>query len=557
MENQRLILVFALAFTAFLIWQQWSAEHAPKPAPVPVATSAAGAGTPAAADAPRHDVPAAPGTPALAQGAGLARGTRIKVTTDVYDAEIDTVGGDLRHVGLRRYPESLEQQDQPFVLMRDSGGEVFVAQSGLRAAQGAAPDHYAVYRAERDAYVLGEGQDTLVVRLDWTDASGIKVAKTYTFHRGSYVIDVSETVDNGSAEDWQGVAYWQLQREAPASSGGGIGQTYTYTGGIVSTPEKTYEKHSFDDLKKTPVNETVTGGWVAMIQHYFVGALIPASQSEKNSFYSLAVGNNRYVLGLSGAQLATVAPGASNTFQSKLYVGPKLQDHMAEVAPHLELTVDYGKLTIIAEPLFWALKHLHALLGNWGWSIIVLTLLLKAAFYKLSETSYRSMANMRKLGPKLQALKERYGDDKQKLNQAMMEMYRKEKINPLGGCLPILVQIPVFIALYWMLLESVELRQAPFMGWIHDLSTKDPYYVLPLIMGVSMFVQQKLSPAPPDPVQAKVMMAMPLIFTFMFLWFPSGLVLYWVVNNCVSILQQWVITKRIEAGEDKAVATSG
>ncbi|HMZ11750.1 MAG TPA: membrane protein insertase YidC [Plasticicumulans sp.] len=556
MENQRLVLVIALAFTAFLIWQQWITEHAPKPAPAAVATTAPA--TPGSAEAGRSDVPLAPGTPAAtAQNSALARGARIKVTTDVYEAEIDSVGGDLRRIGLRRYPESLEQREQPFVLMRDAGGEVFVAQSGLRAAKGAAPDHYAVYTAERSDYALTEGQDSLVVRLDWTDASGVKVVKTYTFHRGSYVIDVAETVENGSAEDWQGVAYWQLQREAPASSGGGIGQTYTYTGGIVSTPEKTYEKHSFDDLKKTPVNETVTGGWVAMIQHYFLGALIPASQSERNVFYSLAVGGNRYVLGMSGAQLASVAPGASSTFQSKLYVGPKIQDRMAEVAPHLELTVDYGKLTILAEPLFWALKHLHALLGNWGWAIIVLTLLLKAAFYKLSETSYRSMANMRKLGPKLQSLKERYGDDKQKLNQAMMEMYRKEKINPLGGCLPIVVQIPVFIALYWMLLESVELRQAPFMGWIQDLSVKDPYYVLPLIMGVSMFVQQKLSPAPPDPVQAKVMMAMPVVFTFMFLWFPSGLVLYWVVNNCVSILQQWVITKRIEAGEDKAAATSG
>lgn len=551
MENQRLLLVLALGFVSFLIWEAWIGEHAPKPAPAPTVAAA-----PAEAGSAPRDVPVAPEAPpppgAARQGSVLPEGTRIHVQTDVYDIELDTTGGDLRHVGLRRYPESVQHKDIPFVLMRDSGGEVFVAQSGLRASSGSAPDHYAVFQADKTDYTLADGQDQLNVQLHWTGPDGVKVTKTYTFHRGSYVIDLTQTVDNTSAEEWRGVAYQQLQRQAPASKGSHIGSTYTYTGGVLSTAEKNYEKLSFDDMTKTPLDRTVTGGWAAMIQHYFVGALVP-DQTQTGTYYSLAAGNERFVLGRSGP-LTTVPVGGSTTFSSKLYVGPKLQDVMAKVAPHLELTVDYGKLTIIAEPLFWALRHIHSLLGNWGWSIIILTVLIKAAFYKLSETSYRSMANMRKLAPKLQSLKERYGDDKQKLNQAMMEMYRTEKVNPLGGCLPIVVQIPVFIALYWMLLESVELRQAPFMGWIVDLSQQDPYYVLPLIMGVTMFIQQKLSPAPPDPMQAKIMMAMPIIFTFMFLWFPSGLVLYWVVNNTLSITQQYIITRRIEAGEQKKAA---
>jgi YidC/Oxa1 family membrane protein insertase len=281
-----------------------------------------------------------------------------------------------------------------------------------------------------------------------------------------------------------------------------------------------------------------------MIQHYFLAALVP-KQDQTDIFYTKVIDGNRFVLGMLGQQ-QTVAPGEVGTFAAQLYVGPKIQDRLEEVAPNLRLTVDYGFLTIIAQPLFWLLKMIHRIVGNWGWAIIVLTVLIKAAFFKLSETSYKSMANMRRLAPKMASLKERYGDDRQRMNQAMMDMYKKEKINPLGGCLPIVVQIPVFIALYWMLLESVELRQAPFMLWIQDLSVKDPYYVLPIIMGVTMFIQQKLNPPPPDPMQAKVMMALPFVFTFFFLFFPAGLVLYWVVNNVLSIAQQYVITKRVE-----------
>jgi YidC/Oxa1 family membrane protein insertase len=384
----------------------------------------------------------------------------------------------------------------------------------------------------------------------------VKVIKTYTFQRGSFLVELNQRVENGSASDWQGGQYRQFQRTPPKTSnsffGGGV---ITYTGAVISTPAQRYQKISFDDIAKQDLNQSVKGGWIAMIQHYFLGAWIP-NPGETNDFYTKVVGGNRYVVGMSGA-VQTVPVGATGDFHTRLYIGPKLQDALDEIAPNLQLTVDYGMLTIIAEPLFWLLKAIHAIIGNWGWAIIFLTVLIKLAFYKLSETSYRSMANMRRLAPELTRLKEMYGDDKQKMNEAMMNLYKKEKVNPLGGCLPILVQIPVFIALYWVLVESVQLRQAPFMLWINDMAIPDPYYVLPLIMGVTMFIQQKLSPAPPDPVQAKVMMALPIVFTFMFLWFPAGLVLYWVVNNALSIAQQWVITKRVEEGTDTPTSKKG
>jgi YidC/Oxa1 family membrane protein insertase len=310
---------------------------------------------------------------------------------------------------------------------------------------------------------------------------------------------------------------------------------------VLYSQEDKYEKIKFDAMRESNLNRTVTGGWAAMIQHYFLAAWIP-SQDETNTYYTKAPGDNRYIIGMVGA-VKTIAPGETGTLDARLYVGPKLQDHLQQVAKGLELTVDYGILTIISEPLFWVLKHIHSIVGNWGWSIIIITIMLKALFYKLSETSYKSMAHMRKVQPRLQALKERYGDDKQKLNEAMMKMYREEKINPLGGCLPILVQIPVFIALYWMLLESVEMRQAPFMLWIKDLSTADPYYVLPVLMGITMLIQHRLNPTPMDPIQARVMMILPIAFTFFFMFFPAGLVLYWVVNNTLSIAQQWYITR--------------
>ncbi len=560
MENQRLIFFAALMFVLFLLWQNWMEFQAKKhPPPVPpVATvparSAGQAGVPA--PAPGQDVP----TAAPAVGAGpqaIGSGQRIHVATDLFEAEIDTLGGDLRRMGLRTYPESIQQPDHPFQLLRDDGAEIFIAQSGLVALNnGPAPSHYAQFSPEETEYRLADGQDTLDVRLHWSDPSGLKVVKTYTFRRGSFLVELNQRVENGAASDWRGGQYRQFQRTPPKTSnsyfGGGV---ITYTGAVISTPEQRYQKISFDDIAKKELSQPVKDGWVAMIQHYFLGAWVP-NVGEAEDFYTKVVGGNRYVLGMRGSVQAVPA-GATGDFRTRLYVGPKLPDVLEKIAPNLQLTVDYGSLTIIAEPLFWLLKAIHAIVGNWGWAIIFLTILIKLAFYKLSETSYRSMANMRRMAPELTRLKELYGDDKQKMNQEMMALYKREKVNPLGGCLPILVQIPVFIALYWVLVESVQLRQAPFMLWINDMAIPDPYYVLPLIMGVTMFIQQKLSPAPPDPVQAKVMMALPVVFTFMFLWFPAGLVLYWVVNNVLSIAQQWVITKRVESGADSGKGDAG
>lgn len=553
MENQRLLLVIALVFVLFLIWQAWIEEQSAKgPPPAPVTAPEAGTppseggAVPSLKDVPHLAEPTARPVP---EAAAPGRGQRVRVVTDVFEIEIDPTGGDLRHVGLRTYPQSVERQDEPFVLMRDRGPEIFIAQSGLLSTTGEAPNHYAQFVPEQTEYRLRAGQETLQVPLIWTHESGLRVVKTYTFHRGSFVVDIHHQVENGTDQEWRGSQYRQFQRTPPVEGGGAFG-IYTYTGGVISTPEQNYEKIDFGDMADKDLNLAVNGGWVAMIQHYFLGAWVP-DQDNINTFYTKVTDSNRYVLGMVSGQQAVPA-GDSLIFHTRLYAGPKIQERLAELAPHLELTVDYGILTVIAKPLFWLLDSIHDFIGNWGWSIVILTILIKAVFFKLSETSYRSMANMRRLAPKLSALKERYGSDRQKLNQAMMEMYKKEKINPLGGCLPILVQIPVFIALYWVLLESVELRQAPFMLWIQDLSIPDPYYVMPIIMGATMFIQMKLNPAPPDPIQARVMMALPFVFTVFFLWFPAGLVLYWVVNNILSIAQQYVITKRVEAGTVKA-----
>ncbi len=552
MENQRLFLVMAALFILFLLWENWIAFEARKHPPPPTVTSApgpTGQAVPQPPGAPAQDVPSGAAPGAIPAPAALESGQRVKVATDLYEVEIDTIGGDLRQVGLRTYPQSL-QNSSPFMLLQDNKADLFIVQSGLGSTTGPAPNHYARFLPEQTEYRLQDGQDSLEVRLNWSEG-GIDVVKTYTFHRHSFVIDLNQRVRNTTSQEWRGWQYRQLQRTPPPTPSGSwlSGGIYTYTGGIISTPEKPYEKLPFDKMAEENLDLTVSGGWVAIIQHYFFAALIPAKE-QSDTFYSKVIDGNRFVLGLRGPPQSIAANGEGN-FATRLYVGPKIQSVLDEIAPNLRLTVDYGILTVIAQPLFWLLKAIHHVLGNWGWAIVILTILIRGAFFKLSETSYRSMARMRNVAPKITALKERYGDDKQRLNQAMMELYKQEKINPLGGCLPIVVQIPVFIALYWMLLESVELRQAPFILWIHDLSEKDPYYVLPIIMGVTMVIQQKLNPPPPDPTQAKIMMMLPILFTFMFLWFPSGLVLYWVVSNTLSIIQQYVITKRMEEAAAK------
>jgi YidC/Oxa1 family membrane protein insertase len=558
MENQRIFLFIALGLILVFMWQAWQRDYGPVPlaAPQTAAAPAANSGQSSATDLPanRETVPSASvssagtDTPAPAMAVDNSVGDRIRVRTDVLDMVIDTKGGDIRQGYLPTYPVSLDKRDQPFKLLDSSSERLFIAQSGLLSENGAAPDHHAKYGAAESEYRLAEGKDDLEVSLLWQDESGVQVIKIYRFKRGSFDVEMEYQIINNSAQSWTGRAYRQLQHGEVADSGNyGI---YTFTGGVIYSEEDKYEKIDFDDFQSSPVNRNITGGWAAVIQHYFLAAWIPAAD-EQNHYYSKGLSGPRYILGLISPNFS-VASGAVASHKSKLYVGPKIQAKLKALAPGLELTVDYGLLTFIAQPLFWLLQKIHGFVGNWGWSIIFLTLIIKLVFYKLSETSYKSMANMRRLGPKLQSMKERYGDDKQRYNAAMMELYKKEKINPLGGCLPILVQIPVFIALYWTLLESVELRQAPFMFWIHDLSTKDPFFVLPLIMGATMFLQQKLNPTPPDPIQAKIMMMLPVVFTVFFLFFPAGLVLYWVVNNVLSIAQQWVITRRIEQAAAKS-----
>jgi YidC/Oxa1 family membrane protein insertase len=558
MIDGRFFAYTLLALVLLLLYQAWQEDYGVQTAVAP----------PAGESAPIDDVPSAEIPAATRSQAEVAAvpvdepssgQNRITVTTDVLALEIDLRGGTLSRADLLDYPVAIDQPEQPVRLLSDEAGHFHVAQSGLLAGKGEAPDHYALYTAEQREYALAPGEQNLEVVLRWQNGAGITTHKIYRFQAGSYLVDVTHVVENASSSTWRGRSYQQLQRayweNTEAERRGFFHRmftagAYTYSGGVIYTPEKHYEKISFEEMEEETLKRVTTDGWAAMIQHYFLAAWISDPESSDN-FYTRVVkttAGQRYALGIKSA-LAEVAPGGKTEFHSRVYVGPKVQRVLETIAPGLELTVDYGALTFIAKPLFYLLRIFHKWFGNWGWAIILVTLLIKLLFYKLSEMSYRSMARMRKVQPKLMALRERYADDKQRQGQAMMKLYREEKINPLGGCLPMLIQIPVFIALYWMLLESVELRQAPFILWIKDLSIKDPYYVLPVIMGITMYIQQKLNPAPLDPMQARVFATLPYLFTLIFALFPAGLVLYWVVNNTLTIVQQWVITKHVLAGE--------
>ena len=555
MDNLRLILVFSLAFILLLLWQAWQQDYGPKPltdSKPPSSQSVPPATTEAPTPKTPEEVPTAPvakteeaiskSSVPTVKDADQAT-SAVNVVTDLYRIEIDTKGGTIRNLFLNDYPVTLKNPDEKFQLMSPTLPNIYLAQSGLLGNdKDLAPSHQSTFRVNKELFELEDGKDTLSVDLIWQE-SDITVTKRFIFTRGSYLVEVKHILENGSEEGWTGREYRQLMRTRPGENSGSQ-FIYTYTGGAIYSPEEKYEKISFDEMDDGKLERVITDGWLAMLQHYFLAAWIPP-RNQKEHFYTNVYPGGRYVLG-AYSPAVTVPPGGVHTFSTGFVAGPKLQEELAEMATGLDLSVDYGWLTILSQPIFWLLKWIYSFLGNWGWSIIVLTLLIKLAFYKLSETSYKSMANMRKLTPRIQALRDRYGDDKARLNQAMMDFYKKEKINPLGGCLPILVQIPVFIALYWVLLESVELRQAPFILWIKDLSIKDPFFVLPLVMGVSMFIQQKLNPAPPDPLQAKIMMSLPFVFTIFFAFFPAGLVLYWVVNNILSIAQQWYITRKIE-----------
>lgn len=565
-DLQRIILLGALGLILVMLWQSWlefQSQYAPgQIGRAPAVESPAG-NLPDAPAAPAADIPAAPAlpsapaAPAADVGAVAAPADLIRITTDLVRAHIDPRGGDLARVELLRHPVSVDKPAQPFVLMHRDAPALFVAQSGLIGAAGRAyPNHAVEYAAAQFEYDLGD-RDVVEVPLTWTGPDGVVYKKIHRFHRDSYRIDIDFRVDNRSAAAWSGFVYGQLKQTAIEQKNtlGIIGQLPSYHGAAIYTAEDKYEKIDYGDMLDANLARASASGWVAMMQHYFVAAWLPSAagvDAANFQFYS-GVGNGdggpntQYRIGYNTTQPLRVAPGGVDTVSAALFVGPKEQDRLrAQQVEGLLLTVDYGWLTPIADPLFWLLDKIHGFTGNWGWAIVLLTLLVKAVFYPLSAASYKSMARMKKLQPRLQTLKERYGDDKQKFQQEMMKLYKTEKVNPAGGCLPILVQIPVFIALYWTLLESVELRQADFMLWLKDLSIPDPYFVLPIVMGASMVAQFILNPAPVDPLQKKIMMAMPVVFTVFFLWFPAGLVLYWVVNNLLSIAQQYYITRKYE-----------
>ena len=567
MTSPRNLLLIALLFLGYLLWNAWQDDYA-RPGAQPPAPNAATASAPAtpASGAATPEIPTAssapphtPATPPSSEPAA-ASAAHIVVTTDVLRLEIDPRGGNVVVADLLAYPQQPKDFAHPVRLLDDSAARYFEAQSGLVSSNGVAPDHTATFTSEKNQYALADGADRIEVPLTWSDASGVSVRKVFVLTRGSYAVEQRQEIANHGNAPWSGNAYRQLQRVPPVIDTSGIKgysntERYSFIGAAWYNASDKFQKLKFDKFESEPLNKSFAGGWAAMLQHYFFAAWIPAA-GETDQYASAVVKNadaQRYLI-RTLSPVIDVAPGETKTDSARLYVGPKLQSTLDQVAPGLSLTVDYGIFTIISQPLHWILAQLYKLTGNWGFAIILLVLLIKAAFFKLSEAQYRSMARMRKMQPRIEALKERYGDDRQKMNQAMLELYQKEKINPLGGCLPMLVQIPVFFALYWVLLESVELRQAPFVLWIQNLSAPDPYFVLPVLNGLVMIATQFLTPMTGmDPTQAKMMKIMPVVFGVLFAFFPAGLVLYYVVNGGLGLLQQWIITRRIDAG-DKAKA---
>lgn len=552
MENQRVLLWIAFVSVIFLLYQAWVTDHRPPSLPPDTASVAE---NPPQSPSTLPEVPSAsPAEKASTatvptRAPATAHGERIHVRTDVLDMDIDTLGASLVRADLLAYP--VHKGEAALVrLLDDSPATLFEIRSGVRSADdGPEPTHQVSYQADAQEYVLGPDQDTLSVTLRWEEG-GLAARTTYTFTRGSYAIRLDRQVENGTAASWAGASYIQLERRhVPLKRSRTSVDAYSFLGPVFDNGHR-YQRFKLDKLAEEPLKETVQGGWLASIQHHFLGAVVP--DPTHTTAYSSTVQNDVYTLTAIDAEPVTIEPGQSADFSDTLFVGPKLQKQLKATADRLVLTVDYGMLTPIAQPLFWLLSKLHALTGNWGWAIVLVTVVIKLVFYKLSEASGRSMAKMRKLQPRMKQLQERYRDDRQELSRKMMELYKSEGANPMAGCLPILVQMPVFFALYWVLIESVEMRQAPFVLWINDLSSRDPYFILPLLMGATMFAQQKLNPAPPDPVQAKAMMLMPVIFTGLFAFFPAGLVLYWFVNNLLSILQQWRINTVVE--RDKKVA---
>lgn len=558
MDTQRLILFFVFTFSTFMLVDAWQRDQKPPTPAVQVAgkkgdvkTEAGGIPVPQAPTAP--SAPTMPGSPQTqasgAAPAGIAAGgQRIVVDTDVLRAEISTVGGDIRRLEFKNHKGTLDKTKN-FILFQSTADNTYIAQSGL-IGQGL-PNHRTTYTSPSTDYKLTDGAQGVEVRLDAAEVNGIKVAQVYKFTRGSYVIDVSYEVQNGSEVTLQPHAYFQLVRDRKPPDGDSA-MLPTYTGLAVYTKGEKFQKVAFDDVDKgkTPYSKTIQDeGWVAIVQHYFLSAFIPKDKTPRE-FYTSKLDGGLYAAGAKFVGPVIPAGGRAK-LGVPLYAGPQDTATLEKLAPGLDLVVDYGILTVIAVPLFMVLNWIHGWVGNWGIAIILLTVLIKGIFYPLQEASYKAMAKMKVIAPKMQQLKERYGDDRQRLQKAMMELYQKEKVNPMAGCLPILIQMPVFIALYWVILASVELRHAPFYGWITDLSSIDPWYILPVLMGASMIIQTRLNPEPPDPIQAKVMKIMPIAFSVFFFFFPAGLVLYWLVNNILSIAQQWHINRVIERANQK------
>ena len=555
MDTRRLILVFVFSFSLVMLWEAWQKHNNPQ---APLATAPAATAT---APVPETSAPAPVSAASVPEGNATAGSTKteiVKVKTDLFVADVSTLGGTIVGLELNNYKAS-EDKSRNFSLF--DAKHQYAAQSGLIGE--ALPNHKTVFAAVPGSRELAADANSVELRLEAPAVDGVKVTKIYTFNRGSYLINVATEIDNGGQKEIAAHAYYQLQRDTAAPAGESS-MVSTYTGPAIYTEQEKYQKINFKDIEKGSAKfvEKSDNGWMAMVQHYFVSAWIPQEKQAREFFVrKVESGANPAVTAGVIVPIATVAPGAKASNVVSLYAGPQIQSMLEQLAKPaaeggigaqgLPLVVDYGWLTIVAAPIFWCLDFIHKLVGNWGWAIVLLTVAIKAIFFPLSAASYKSMAKMKAIAPRMTALRERCGDDKQKLNMEMMNLYKTEKINPLGGCLPIAVQIPVFIALYWALLGAVEMRDAPWILWIHDLSSQDPYYVLPVIMIATMLIQTKLNPTPPDPIQAKMMMLMPFIFGGMFLFFPSGLVLYWVVNNILSIAQQWQIT-RMMGGAGKA-----
>lgn len=555
MKFTRYFLYSSLAVITYLMLLAWQEDYPPvvdngeDSAPAPATALPDPAVAVEAPDLPLEvpsETPAAAGDEILTPESAPERTGLITVTTDTLNLQIDPVGGDIVYLALPLYLRELGVPDEPFVLLESRPGREFVSTSGLVGPDGIDQNGRARYRANSSGYALADGDDTLEVDLRLTTENNVNVTKRFTFTRDSYLIDISFLVENRSAGVWQANPFGQIRRHdfSDPSSGGRFSRTYL--GYVITSEEDPYQEVDFDDIAEAPVSLEEPGGWVGLSQHYFLSAWVPDAAS--NNRYTLRRSNTGQFIGEFTGSALQVAPGASGSASMSFYAGPKDQYSLAEISPDLDLTVDYSFLWFLAAPIYWLLTNINSYAGgNYGVSIILLTLIVKLIFYKLSETQYRSMAGMRRLMPKIQQLKERFGDDRMKLQQATMDLYKKEKINPFGGCLPLLVQMPVFIALYWVLMQSVELRHAPFFLWLNDLSVRDPFFVLPLLMGATMYMQTRMSPAPADPMQAQIMRLMPIMMTVLFLWFPSGLVLYWLTNGLLSILQQWYITRKIDA----------